>query len=481
MPRRIITTLLIGISLIVVALLLYFRFQISMIRFFDSDEFGHMYRAYQLASGLTIYKDFGYYYPPVFAGLISPFFVNENISAIFLSRSLMFFIFSLNCFLAYFIGKENNRFSAVLSALFIAGLPVILDKTLEIRPDNLALLLWLASFFFLLKWQKTLKTTFLVLTGICGGLSVCVITKSIFFYPGILATIIFSSKKINHQSIRLLLRRLVKFHLAAVIPLLFLFLSFVFQGNLSSAVYSIFILPVEVFRTYGTTYFVPFYPFSRVDAFYGLGGTSLPWIASNAILIIGLLGLIKSRPRSFYLVSLLSLCVSVFFVFRLTLIQYYLPLFFLLALSSAQALGRLSDLIYRHSLPIFSLFWLSLVALVSFSFWQTAQIHFNWINTGQINTIQTLLSVSLPTDYFFDAYGYHLFRPNGYYYCCEFYGDWQRYASRPLPSFETLMETRQTKYIYYNDHLGRLPPEDQEYINTHFAPSGINNLLIRKP
>src|SRR3989344_1491238 len=58
--------LIVVISLFSLVLQIYFRFNLSLFRYFDVDEFAHLHWGYNFLTGSMPYRDFFYIFPPYF-------------------------------------------------------------------------------------------------------------------------------------------------------------------------------------------------------------------------------------------------------------------------------------------------------------------------------------------------------------------------------------------------------------------------------
>ncbi len=451
-------------------LLLFWHFQVGLVRYFDEDEFTHMFASSMIAIGQTPSRDFAYFYSPFYAALLSPLFVllKDNAQVVFLARSLQFFIFCFSVFVVGWIVKETSgKRAGALAAFLIAFLPVALDKTLEVRPDLLAIVFWLLAFFLLQKKR-------LFWAGLVFGFSLVVIFKTAFAYPGLVIFLWWA----NRNSLKKLGENLLYFHLGIILPLLGLFFSLFLVGNFYQAVYEIIISRPELAAVYARKYFVPFFLFRPTDVFYGLGGRSLPWFLSNLILAVGLLGLFKSKQRLFLVISFAFFAFSIWSVFLITLVQYYLPLFYLSVIGAAELLNSLSGWLAKKSKPLYIICWVLFLGIFSFGFWQSVKAHLNWNNSAMVKSIATDLAISSPGDHFFDYMGTHLFRPSGYYICCAIYPDWIDNLSQPMPRLPDDFRQNQTKFLILNKRSGYLFTDDFDavFLRENYFPTAIADI-----
>lgn len=463
------------ISFALLLLVLVWRFRIVESRFFDVDELHHMHNASMIAQGQLPYRDFGYFYSPVFAFTFVPLFwlMKESAGVLFLGRGLVFFMTLASGFLGYLIGSLlSGRKGGLITALLIFSLPVILDKTIEIRPDNLAILFWLLATYWFFRFEKDKNRLSIFLSGLFLGVSGAVLLKAGFAYPGFLVALLFLwfRKKIGFD-------RLAIFHFGGLLPFGIMFLFFGVRGILGQAVYQIFRMPIEANWSYGREYFVPLFVFKPNDAFYGTGDYGLTWMVSNLVLAFGLVWLLVRR-NIFFITSVVFFCFSLLFFYKVTLLQYYLFLFYALIIGAGWGLSRFCDCLDSISKKLSGLFFIFIFALIIFSFQKTAYIHFGWLNGWQIERVNEITAVSRPGDHVFDMTGYHIFRPSGYYICCDFFSDFRKNLSCPIPEFQDYMRANQTRFVLMNDRLTRLGPKDRDFLKENYFPTEISDIYV---
>jgi len=472
--------LILALGLAATVFILFWRFKVEMIRSFDEDEFVHMVRASFLTLGKIPYRDFGYFYSPVWISFLFPafFFFKENIAAIFMARATNFLVFLALVFVTWLVGKEiSGRRSGILAAFLVAFLPLAFAKTIEIRPDCLALVFFFLAFLFFLKMEKhSFKNEKLVfLAGACFGFSTVILLKTLFGYFGFLVYIFLSAKIFSKK----FFRHLFLFHLGMTLPWLFLALVFLVLGILKEGFNSIIITPFLITKDYSWKYFSPFFPFRQNDLFYGIGGKSLPWFLNHFVLVLGIFGFLFSFPgRIFLVISFIAFVLPIFFLYKITNVQYYLPFLFILCLSSAQTLGRVMQEISRRSKPVFLFYWVAFFALCSCAFYQMAKIHYQWNNWRQIEEVQTIWTVSNPGDYFYDQAGRHLFRPSGFYFCCDFLDVFRESILLKYPSLIGDLKKTETKFLFKNPRLGRLSSADNRFLAENYFPSEVENIWV---
>jgi len=119
---------------------------------FNPDEFWHLHAAWSVWHGLIPYRDFFEHHTPWFYFLLAPLFhfyqveINPDYAAalIFLARRLMVSFSAITVFLTFVLGRMwRGQQVAWLSAVLLSTSVILTHKTLEVRPDGLALVLWL--------------------------------------------------------------------------------------------------------------------------------------------------------------------------------------------------------------------------------------------------------------------------------------------------------------------------------------------------
>jgi hypothetical protein len=143
-----------------IAVLLIARIPLIPVRFFDPDELEHSHAAWSVFKGLLPYRDFFEHHTPWYYFGLSPFFrwfaVDQSFDSarrfLLFARGVSLALTGLSAALVFHIGRLGaNRRVGLLAALFLVGQPVLLQKTLEIRPDVLALPFFLGGLWFLLR------------------------------------------------------------------------------------------------------------------------------------------------------------------------------------------------------------------------------------------------------------------------------------------------------------------------------------------
>jgi hypothetical protein len=187
--------------LVAIAVVLIGRLPALGVRFFDPDELEHAHAAWSVFRGLVPYRDFFEHHTPWSYYALSPFFrwfaVDQSFETarrfLIFARALSVGLTALSAFLIFRVGRlVANRKAGLLAALFLVGQPVVIQKTLEIRPDVPALPFFLGGLWFLLRGVKPSddaapsQLRWFFGGGLCLGASIMCTQKALFVLPGAL-------------------------------------------------------------------------------------------------------------------------------------------------------------------------------------------------------------------------------------------------------------------------------------------------------
>ncbi len=129
----------------VLAAWLGFRLALATERFLDADELVHLNAAYFVSQGETIYESFFENHPPLMALLLQPVVRSSGSPKVLIDRGrLLMWVLALGTLLAVadLAHRLGGRLAAWIAPGLLAGHTFFFQKTLEIRPDVPAVLLF---------------------------------------------------------------------------------------------------------------------------------------------------------------------------------------------------------------------------------------------------------------------------------------------------------------------------------------------------
>jgi hypothetical protein len=170
-------------------------------RIFDPDELEHAHAAWCLFKGMLPYRDFFEHHTPWYYYMLRPFFRWFEVDTSFesarhfllLGRGISFALTVLSVILVVRIGTLiADRRVGLLGGLLLVAQPLFLQKALEMRPDVLALLFFLAGLWCLLRGMATnvalppRRLLYFAAGGLALGAAVMSTQKALFALPGML-------------------------------------------------------------------------------------------------------------------------------------------------------------------------------------------------------------------------------------------------------------------------------------------------------
>jgi 4-amino-4-deoxy-L-arabinose transferase-like glycosyltransferase len=178
------------------------RIPVLVHRVFDPDEFQHSHAAWCVFKGMVLYKDFFEHHTPWYYYVLSPLFHAFDVAGSFESarhfllfaRGLSLVLTIVSVVLVMRIGRLlEDRRVGLLAGLFVVSQPVFFHKTIEIRPDVLALPFYLGGLCFLLRGLATSgdrarrSLGYFLAGGLSVGAAIMCTQKMLFVLPGVLA------------------------------------------------------------------------------------------------------------------------------------------------------------------------------------------------------------------------------------------------------------------------------------------------------
>ena len=460
MLRRSVTLIRKSIMRIVyyIAIILVFlmRLHLSMTRAFDPDEFAHLHWSYLLLSGQVPYRDFFFIIIPAFQVFLFPIFLfGQSVLVPIAARLLQLMLYIFTAILVYRVSLSffKKQTGALLSVLLFIIFPMTIDKTIDIRPDMLMVLMLLLA----------ILTTKSFLIGLFTGLSLVIHPKIIFAMPMLVYLFATSPKK----------PRIVPMVIGFLVPFLLFFLYLAYQKVLPAAYTSIF--RDSILANAGKGHFSPLLALSPFPLVYLTdGGVSLPWLVNSTIWVLAAIGLVilwkKQRKIAVPMILYFAFGIGLLFVFPVPFIQYFIPLTVMASILAGNIIGK--------SIKIIKVI-IIITVITSFFIQYRERTKPGASNEEQLQVVRDVLAVSGPDETFYDMVGSYVFRPDGYTICCHPYGEFIDKLSRPAPTLRESLVSRQTKFLVM-DRVGfvfwQTPEPDLSFLLSNYLPTKYNKI-----
>jgi hypothetical protein len=388
-------------------------------RVFDPDEFEHAHAAWCLFRGLRPYQDFFEHHTPWYYDLLRPFFrwfavdtsFDGALAFLVFGRALSFVLTVLSLILVYRIGAlwRDRRFG-LLAALLLVGQPVFLQKTLEMRPDVLALPFFLAGIEALLRGMDDAglarrRLAWFAAGGLALGGAVMCTQKMLFVLPGLMVGLALPLLWRHREDRWGAVASIAIFLVALPLPGVLTWASFALHGAGDAFIANNFLLNAGWKHTpTGQLYhvFVGSAPVLAL-AVVGVG------LAARRFLTPG-----QHDPR-----GLLLACTGVALFAGVLVIpvaqrQYYLMPVPLACLVATDGLVAIVDLARAQARPA----WLA-AALAGLSILPVRALRAEYAagNQQQLARLRQVFETTSPTDLVMDGWeGMGVFRPHAFYY-----------------------------------------------------------------
>jgi 4-amino-4-deoxy-L-arabinose transferase-like glycosyltransferase len=392
-----------GVVIVLLISLLYLA-PLSLLRFFDHDEFEHIHAAWLMLQNKIPYRDFYNGHNPLLWMVLAPIVktAGESIATLFAARALMLLclvgIVWLAARLAHLAFASSEI--AVLAPLFLLTNLLFVEKAIEVRPDvPMTFFGSLATYLFFLSRRGGSRGWLLPGAGCCMGISFVFLQKAVFWLGGIMLLLAIE----RGGSFRGKIRRLFVFSLGCSVPLLGLLLFLALTHSLHDYFLTglrLHLNQTEVFYTWGI-----FYRCFRQNPVF--------WLFGVAGVACGLIRR-KQEGETGGALPVLALVLAGAFAFAYhPNRQYYLPLLTVLSVLGASVAGRITGgmrISRRVGMP-------AMIVLMTFGAVPPfAELHYNR-NSEQLRLIEYVLARTEPADFVYDGnIRFNLFRPDLHYF-----------------------------------------------------------------
>ena len=519
--RRPADALLSSFTLLVLGALLLLRLDIFQTRWFNPDEFEHLHAAWCRTQGLLPYRDFFEHHTPWFYFMLQPVVSGAERSfdpaahALRAARGISLCLTAAALGATVWLGKVwAGWFTGLTAAVFLAGIPMFLDKTIEIRPDVPALMLWICCLACLAVGVKraigangeeaasntqhrtsniqhrteacgprnswSLGAPILhpeakpfLLAGLCLGGALMFTQKLLFTLPGLgvalLGWVLFAGPK-GRTSRRLALTGW--FLIGLLVPVVATWVWFAAQGGGRAFIWNNFLL----------------------NARWRAAELREPWLHQIAVdnwptLLLALGGLVilccdairRKAPDwtgVLFVASAAGLLLGLLII-PVAFAQYYLPLLVPLALFAGRCFA-----VFSERLPAL-LRWIYVpVALLLLQIWpvEHALRSRYWSNSGQLAALEFVMQQAAPRDIVMDGWrGLGVFRPHAWYY---YFLHPEVRGMLPPKDLERFLEDLESgkikpRLVAMDNNLRALSPRFVAFVKRYYEPAD-HDIWVRK-
>lgn len=352
----------------------------------DRDEFVHAQFSYLLLHGIIPYRQFFMTYTPIFDWFITPIFirVGYTMSAMSLVRWLMVAIFLLRIVASGWIVLRifGKRVAALFIFLFLMD-PFTMYTSMQIRPDNLMMLLFTAGIAFLVYALAKHKFGYFFWSGMLLATSGLVLIK---IAPSLVviwvAILLYGHTRQYYPSVKV-------FSLGFVLPVVIFFLFTTFMGNTNEMLQQVIKDSYAINQSQAFPIPIKHFLESNNPGLYDLYGeawTRLPYFeqAMLALAAVGLLLVLCTKLKrlhasqpdasivAYILAGSLIVQVASLTVVHSMNIQYFLPLTWLVDVFVAIAVMQFARVLAQWKI-LYAVGIIELIIFLSLGFYDSTK------------------------------------------------------------------------------------------------------------
>jgi 4-amino-4-deoxy-L-arabinose transferase-like glycosyltransferase len=453
-------------------------------RALDPDELEHAHAAWSIFKGMLPYRDFFEHHTPWYYYVLRPLFNCFEVDLSFesathfllLGRSLSFVVTMIAVLLVVSIGRfwEERRVGLMAGLLFVSQ-PIVLQKTIEVRPDVPALAFFLGGLALLLRGladgaEATKRRAWLFLAGGLGlGAAIMCTQKMLFVLPGALAGLglwlragrddgAATSGGARPRGLAAL-----AVGLGICLPGALTWAAFAFHHAGREFITNNFLLNAR-WKHFPTHQFLRFIVTSAPVL-------SLAAVGAWVFLARFRRGLERRGSEGLLLLSILVGLFLGVLVMPVPHRQYYLILLPIVCLFAAKGLFVLVDRVRERKRPAFlgvALLLLAVLPVVALAG------SFRDRNDAQLAKLRTVFASTRPADPVMDGWeGMGVFRPHAFRY---FFLHEEIVAMLPRPELDAYLDALESgrvrpKLIAMDKNLRSLGPRFVQFVTTHYVTS----------
>ena len=460
------------------------RAALTLNREVDIDEFEHLHAGWMMSHHYLIYRDFWENHTPLFYYLLLPLFrlCREGPGLVVAARIIMSLAALGILLLTYALSRiDHDKLTSFLAVLILSYMVLFVEKSIEVRPDQFVVILWLASLWICIRANSASRLLWFLLAGLLLGIAFLFSPKALLPFAAMSFTFLVQSYRQDSQRrlngfLKLEGSYILGFLIPVTVCAAFFYHVGILQAMISATVLENFRYP----NIYRPTYLLHL----RNIGFFLLAFAGLIMQARQ----LGKGPTAKRADQVVLLIPTLFLLAVFIFVQTAPYPQSTLVFAPMLAIYGAQAFKQSCDrflVTFRRREPmkvdalrrrVGSV--LAFVAVLAAAFvipcWMVMikDRPFSRTNSEQFQRMEYVLNHTQSTDAIFDGKAAYVFRPQAYFYGSLFNAIIWRIQrgeiKQDIP--ESLSRTR-CRWVIYDERVAALPKPVQLFLSTNYEPS----------
>jgi Dolichyl-phosphate-mannose-protein mannosyltransferase len=421
------------------------------------DEFQHLHNSWMIHLGFLPYRDFWDNHTPLTPYLLAPILsvIGEGTQAVLVARAI-FSVAGLGIlWIVYKIARMLlDKSTALLAITLLSISEIFLQKSIEVRPDQMLILLWMGSIWMCIRIHPRH-----LIGGVLLGIASLFSPKALLCLSVALPVFCILSPA---TQLTIKLKRAVLYILGFLIPVTALALFFFSKGALNDLVTGTLLQNLN-------------YPDTTKPVF-------LLFPQNLSFFLLAFVGMIVSflhnrnlkHPLSLLSAAGIGLFCLLAFIMPASFPQsalIFLPIFSIFAAIAVRASLQSANIL----LPIIALIIGFLVPVINIFAGGSLQRS----NRSQFRTIEWILKNTSAKETIFDGYGAYIFRKQAYYYGSLVQAIRERIGREELyEKIPESLEKNHCRVIISDRRVSFLPDDVQEFIRANYVTSDHQNIYI---
>ena len=460
-----------------------FRLALTLNREVDIDEFQHLHAAWMVSQHYLLYRDFWENHTPLFYYLLIPLFhlVREGSRLVIVARIIMSCAAFIILLLVYLLARiDHDRKTSFLAVLILSYMVIFVEKSIEVRPDQMLISLWLTSLWMAIRSIAGRRKFALLSAGGLLGIAFLFSPKALLPFSAMCITFaVLTFRERKRYGFTGFAKLQGLYTLGFMMPIAVCFALFYHAGALKPMLTFTVVENLKYPDPFRPTYLLHL----RNISFFALAGVGLFMHIRNLRRRL----IRVSESRLLILIPALSLLVVFVFVEAAPYAQSVLLFAPLLAIYGAEAFkssldtiiqngGESSELIagyWRERWPQLLFFAFTIAAGLVIPTMLLLQAHpFSRTNAEQFERLEYVLKVTRSSDVVFDGESAYIFRPQAYFYSPFYHAILSSIEHGKIQqSIPQSLTSTHCAVVIYDERVSMLPASTQSFLRANYAPS----------